>query len=248
MEEEHLSQKMKALSTNTVIQEAIVLLKDMIPNLDQVPSYLRKCHSPVQEMLPQTLISTATPIRNEKIEALRKILLIMHKIKVLQLYQNLWTTYLKAGTGQLMRSSQEPFVYAIDQAIWPKVIKQRVTSKVTSKSAMTETCLNFVQQSLEILRTHLQQYQLELDLKIKQSQDYSFAMQQALENYFEQHLQQLRRQIEHEIQLAHYDYHIGAIKLEYRRHQPNPYQVCSLDLDSLFFDILVFSTWFLFFL
>lgn len=235
MEEEHLSQKMKALTTNTSTQEAMVLLKDMIPNFDQVPPYLRKCHSPVQKMLRQTLISTATPVRKETIEELRKIVLIMYHIKLLQLHQQLWMTYWKAGTGQLIRSSQELFVYATDQAIWPRVIKQRFNSKATSRSVMAETCLNFVQQRLELLHVHLQQYQRELTDKIEQCQHYSSTMQQASENYLEQHLQLLRRQIEHDIQLVHYDYHIGAIKWEYRRHQPNPSEVCSPDLADLFF-------------
>ena len=47
-----------------------------------------------------------------------------------------------------------------------------------------------------------------------------------IETYIEQNLQPLRIEIEHQIELIHYDYHIRALKLEYYRHNPNKYQVC----------------------
>ena len=51
-------------------------------------------------------------------------------------------------------------------------------------------------------------------------------IQKFIETYIEQNLHSLRMEIEHQVELIHYDYHIRALKLEYCRHKPNQYQVC----------------------
>ena len=121
-------------------------------------------------------------------------------------------------------------LYATNKSIWPKEIKTMVQATImqTNQENEYEICFNFVQHYIEVLEQQLQNYQQELNSKVIHCQIYSLTIQKQIEIYIEQNLTELRRQIEHQVELIHYDYHIHAIKLAYLEQQPNPFQVCIL--------------------
>jgi hypothetical protein len=143
----------------------------------------------------------------------------------------LWTTYLKSGMGQLIIPSQAKQFYSTTVPIWPKQIKilsQLTNGKKTDNEH--EFYLKFVHGHLHELDQRLKQFQTELNLKVKNFQGYTLTTQKIIEAYIEQNLQSLRMNIEHQIELIHYDYHIQALKLEYLRHKPNAHQVCFFNM------------------
>ena len=76
------------------------------------------------------------------------------------------------------------------------------------------------------MECRLKTYQNELNIKANNFPGYTLSIQQIIETYIEQNLDRLRMEVEHRVELVHYDYRIRALKLEYFRHQPNEYQVC----------------------
>jgi hypothetical protein len=130
--------------------------------------------------------------------------------------------------GQLIIQQQKQLVaYSTNVPIWPKEIKTMLKSKNIDKTNENQIYLNFVNHHLHELDNQLKQFQTELNLKTNHFQGYTLTMQKMIETYLEQNLHCLHMKIEHEIELIHYDYHIQALKLEYFRHKPNAYQVCS---------------------
>ncbi|CAF1411371.1 unnamed protein product [Rotaria sordida] len=77
---------------------------------------------------------------------------------------------------------------------------------------------------MRILYNQLKQYQAEFNQKINSFQGYTLKLQQLIETYIQQNLSSYRMEIEHKIELIHYDYHIQALKLEYYQQKPNEYQ------------------------
>lgn len=67
---------------------------------------------------------------------------------------------------------------------------------------------------------------MEVNVKAKNFQGFTLAIQKIIEAYIERNLQPFRMEIANQIELIHYDYHIRSLKLEYLRHKPNAYQVC----------------------
>ena len=236
MEADHLSQKLSQLSTritttkNNVADDAS-LLKEIHIDLEKLPDYLTKRNESFQQMLKQLLATTSisTSQHTEKVEELRIIALLIYKTMVIQACQHLWTHYLKAGTGQLiLPSSNEPLPYATNVPLWPKEIKTMVQTKMQiNQDNEYENCFNFVQHYMDELEKQLKKYQHELQTKVHHCKLYSMAMQRQMETYLQQNLTGLRREIEHQVELIRYDYHIHAIKLAYLSHQPNPFQVCT---------------------
>ena len=71
----------------------------------------------------------------------------------------------------------------------------------------------------------LKRSQTELNRKVNQRADYSLAVQEHIERFLEQHLRPWRANIEHQIDLVHYDCCVRALKQEFRRQQPTGHQV-----------------------
>ncbi|CAF1411351.1 unnamed protein product [Rotaria sordida] len=147
---------------------------------------------------------------------------------VIQIYNSLWTTYLKSGTGQLIIQSKEQLNCLTNLHIWPKEIKTIITQKSIKMNATNENeiYMNFISNKLHELDNQLKQYQAELNQKINSFYGYTLKLQQLIETYIQQNMSSFRMEIEHKIELIHYDYYIQALKLEYYRHDPNVYQVC----------------------
>ncbi|CAF1689381.1 unnamed protein product, partial [Adineta ricciae] len=88
-----------------------------------------------------------------------------------------------------------------------------------------EVCLTFVSHVLKELNDHLKHYEIELEtIKASLMIDWTSTIQDRLETYIMNNLYSFRTKMFHQIELIYYDYHIQAIKLEYLRHNPSPYQ------------------------
>ena len=106
MEPAHLSQKLSELSTTTSnVNDNEASLKEIQIDLEKLPDYLIKRNKSFQQVLSQIIstISISKSEHKDKIEELRKITIVTYKMTVIQLYQQLWTHYLKAG----VRSTNE---------------------------------------------------------------------------------------------------------------------------------------------
>ena len=215
---------MGQLSTGT--NENNVLLNDMKHEIEKIPNYLTKQNPSFQQMVQQMQYKITTTVTTNKIEELRQIAILIYKIMVIQTYYLQWSTYLKAGLGQLMVPNNEQRLSLTNVPIWPKVIKKLLPLKDNDKSNGNKFYLNFVHQQLSELNHQLEQYQMALNIKTNNFHGYTLTIQKFIEKYIEQHLQSFRMQIEHEIDLIRYDYHIQALKSEYLRYHPNVYQVC----------------------
>jgi hypothetical protein len=228
---------MNQLSTKaTTTNEKESLLKNNVKvEIEKIPIYLTKRNQSFKQMLYETLSTMKTTATKDNMEELRKIAILIYKIMFIQNYQALWMTYLKSGTGQLLlinQSQEQKLMYPTNLPIWPKemkaIIQQQSSTKKDKKTINeNEICMTFVNNSLHELDTELKKYQIELSIKINHfNGSYTITIQKRIEKYIEENLSSLRMEIEHKIQLVHYDYHIRALKLEYLRHNPNQYQVC----------------------
>ncbi|CAF1006674.1 unnamed protein product [Rotaria sordida] len=134
--------------------------------------------------------------------------------------------YLKSGTGQLIIQSKEQLNCLTNLHVWPKEIKIIIKQKSIKMNATNENdiYINFISNKLHELDNQLKQYQTELNQKIISFYVNPLELQQLIETYIQQNLSSFRMEIEHKIELIHYDYYIQALKLEYYRYNPNEYQ------------------------
>ncbi|CAF3964074.1 unnamed protein product [Rotaria sp. Silwood1] len=224
VEHQILSQKFTQLSITTNKEESATL-KDITDEIIKIPDFLTKRNKSFKQMIHQ-LISTATmEISNKTKEELRQIAILIYKLMFIEINYSLWTTYLKSGTGQLMIQSEKQPNYSTNLPIWPKEIKIMI-QKLVKMNATNENdiYINFISNKLHELDNQLKQYQTELNQKTNSFHGYTLQLQQLIETYIQQNLSSFRMEIEHKIELIHYDYYIEALKLEYYRQNPNEYQ------------------------
>jgi hypothetical protein len=192
-----------------------------------------------------TIASSNKNDHKNNIEALRHIAILIYKRILIQTYQTLWRTYLKSGMGQLIIQSPSQYpstYYPTNMKIWPKEIKAMVqsTTSMNKTSENEDICMAaFVNSKLHQLDHQLKQYETELKIQTTNFNGYTLIIQQMIEAYIEQNLRLFHMEIEHKIELVHYDYHIRALKVEYFRQNPNEYQVCfssrtAIDLLKIF--------------
>ncbi|CAF1164445.1 unnamed protein product [Adineta ricciae] len=227
VDDENLSQQMQQLSTD------VVNINNSLPNeiktkLETIPNYLTKRHKPFIQILHQILSTMKIGTAASNMDDLRKTAISMYKITIIQIYQLLWTTYFKSGTGQLIHQStqNESITYPTNVSIWPNEIRAMLQAIETVKNTNVnhEAYLEFMNSHLHELDNHLKKSQLELNDKIKCFQGYTLTIHTHIGTYLEQHLHSFRMEIEHKIELVHYDYHIHALDLEYCRLNPNIHQ------------------------
>ena len=177
-------------------------------------------------MVYQALLTSGIVDTRDNLENMQKIAMSIYQIMITQIYHLLWTTYLKSGKGQLISSANEQLMYPTNLPIWPTEIKVMIELKDIDQADKNETCLNFVNYQLHELDNQLKQYKTELNIKANDFQGYSLTIQQRVEAYVANHIHPLHMEIEHQMELIQYDYHIRALKLEYLQHKPTIYQVC----------------------
>ncbi|CAF5013944.1 unnamed protein product, partial [Rotaria sp. Silwood1] len=222
-EEQILSQKMAQLSTNATDEQEFII-KSIQNALNKIPIYLAKQNASFQQLLNQAISTIRIEALNSHRDELRDIAILLYKIMLLQIYHRLWTTHLKSGMGQLINDSEKQFIYPTNLQIWSKEIKAILQSIQKNKTNENKMCLNFVRQYISELDHQLKQNQMEWNRKANNFNGYTFIVEKLMEKYIEQNLCSLHMEIEHQIELVHYDYHIQALKQAYDRHHPNEYQ------------------------
>jgi hypothetical protein len=201
-------------------------MKEILVAIEKIPNYLTKGNISFKQMTHQALATMKITSTKDNIVDLQKIALAIYQIMVIQIYHLLWTTYLKSGMGQLIIQPKEQLICSTNLPIWPKEVKTIIQSTNIDQINKNKFCMNFVNHQLHALDNQLKQYQTELNIKANNFQGYSLTLQQMVETYVANNLHSLHVEIEHKIELIHYDYYIEAIELEYFRHNPNTYQVC----------------------
>jgi hypothetical protein len=226
-----MSQLSTQTATNKRQQARIANVQEEI---EKIPDYLTKRNPSLREILHEaaSTMTTLTSIKynSTHIDSLRHVAILIYKIMFIRVHHALWTTYFKSGMGQLITpsSSQAKVSYSTTVSMWPQQLKilAQLTGGKKARNDEHEFYLKFVQNHLYELNRRLNQVQMELNSKVKNFQGYTLILQKRIETYIEQNFQPYRMEIEHQIELIHYDHHIRALKLEYVRHKPNAYQVC----------------------
>ncbi|CAF5038921.1 unnamed protein product, partial [Rotaria magnacalcarata] len=176
MEQQNLSEKMRQLSTNaTHEKDHIKIMKEIRDQLEIVPNCLTKQNISFKEFMRQVLSSIIKAASAEKsnnnnnnnMDELRKIVIVLYKIMIIQTYQYLWKTYFKSGTGQLIIPSEikQKLSCSTTSPIWPKEIKAIVLSSKKDTTNENEICLKFTNGQINALQHQLKQYQQELNIK-----------------------------------------------------------------------------------
>ena len=219
---------MKNLSTRPAIDKESPV-KQILIDVNKLPTYLTKRNESFRQVIHQALSIMGLSAAKDNMDRLRKIAVSIYQMMFIQAYHALWTTYLTSGRGQLIRPSTEQVMYAVNLPIWPKEITRLVRSTKTKGVNEEEVCLQLVEHALHGLAHQLQQYQTELNIKAHTITNYTLTVHKMIETYIRQNLCSFRMNIEHQIELVSYDYHIQALKLEYERQHPTALQVCLFD-------------------
>lgn len=220
--------------TTTTAGNNISLIQEIQTDIDKIPVYLTKRNPSFQEMVHNihlTIKTTGTIIidpTNNK-ECIRKIGLLIYQIMIIQTYHSLWSTYLKSGSGELIITAvNEPKPsYHVNIPIWPNELKALFLAivKIPMKDTENQQYFNFVSEQLQLMDGELNRCRTQLNIFANKFHGYTLQIQNTIKSYIDEHSHSFRMQIKHQIELLHYDYHIGASKLEYIRHRPNPFQV-----------------------
>jgi hypothetical protein len=153
-------------------------------------------------------------------QALGIIARLLYQIMILQMYERLWSTYLKSGMGQLIVPVQRRPSYSTTVPIWPKAVEQ------LSGTEQLEACRKLVQQQLRLIDDRSKHGRTVLQEKIKALPGFTTTIQKKLETYLDKNLASCRRSIEHQSELVHFDYHIRATRLAFLQLKPTKEQVC----------------------
>lgn len=176
--------------------------------------------TPVLEESPDSIIT---------MKDLQDILLLKHKLAVLDLNRALYTTYLKSGTNKLkeddLRYNQSYL------AIWPESLKTTILresdGKLTRKDLNYEKCLNYVQNKLEQFQKESVNYQMELHRKKKDlHSNFTVEMEETINQFIEQYRMNFYRiPIEAKIAIVKHEYDDRLLRREFNLQQPYQPQV-----------------------
>lgn len=145
--------------------------------------------------------------------------LLIHELFMINLQKSLWTTYLRAGTGQLY-IDRTVTNDKINPQIWPIEVQQSMR-KHSIKSTDHTTTLTYVTQYLDGLNKKMEQYQSKLNVKKVQLSVYL----KTIETFVRQTLESARLETEHHIALVQYNYQDRILELKYWQHNPSQKQV-----------------------
>ena len=160
---------------------------------------------------------------------LQDILLLKHKLVVIDLNRSLYTIYLKSGTNKLKENDlryNEMYL-----AKWPESLKTTMLresdGKLTQKDINYERCFNYVQNKLEQFQNESTNYQIELDQKKQHlHSNFTIEMEEIINQFIEQHPMNLYRiTIEAKIAIVKYEYDDRLFRMEFHRQHPYQHQV-----------------------
>jgi len=237
-DEESLSINQKrqlATPTTPDIVSKKIRLDDDVDNQnqkkDEIPEYLKSTNKIFDQILADHSINGFITITNED---LRQLAILKHKIADLNLRKQLWTIYLKSGTGQW--ETQESGKTTVDRRIWPTQLKKIISSPSSnntidiSEESDDDEQKKYetrVQQYLEELNNTMEQYQNEFDKKKNDLMDYyTDDIEKAIEKFVQQHgIRPLQMKLDYKIAILEYDYDMEILEREYLQLKPTEYQV-----------------------
>ncbi|CAF1247515.1 unnamed protein product [Rotaria magnacalcarata] len=201
------------------------MMKNIQEEIKKIPHYLTLENKSFQIIIDQALSMIITmKNRNNQREKLQDIALLVYKMKLILMYHRLWTIYLKSGMGQLIQKSKIQCNYPVDIKIWPKEVKNMLSSRKINKTNEHKICSQFVECHLRKFNDQFEQYHMEWHKQTDHFHGYTYQILQLFENYIKQYLHPISVKIEHIIEVLHCDYHIQAIEHEFNCHNPNEYQ------------------------
>lgn len=146
--------------------------------------------------------------------SLRRIAILMYKIMLIQIYQKLWSTYLKSGT-RILKERESPGI-----KVWPTEVK---SSMMKQTSNADEACLACVNRYLRHLDDRMEYYRDELNtIKGRLCAD-----TQTIQTFVQQGLGFRQLEMEHKVTLVHHDYDDRVLESEYLQQKPSKHQVRS---------------------
>lgn len=208
------NQTEKHSNSNITEQEQAMLTMDF----DSIPDYL--CHSnPGLENKIKCILPTTI-----KLEELRDIAILMHKMMSIGIIQSLWIMYQKSGTGNLPVTLSIG-TNQINRKIWPKQVLALVKRSHTIYADEDNACLMFVNYCLNDLNEKSNQYRHELNIKTSRLHNYTRSLEHNIEKFVEKNLQSLRMEMDEQIALIQYHYTDQIFYRVYLAQNPKENQV-----------------------
>ncbi|CAF2037669.1 unnamed protein product [Rotaria magnacalcarata] len=214
--EKVLSQKLSKLSCSQPRQHQNVKQSYKIPNY---LSNKNECFQKLIKEVSSTIMATTTTASStssQNEQDLRQMAILIHRIKSEQIFQSLWMTYLKSGTGQLK-------IDQIGPPIWPLQVRTIVKQANKAADNQNDACMQLVQERLDEFKTKVQQYEIQINNLKHRLQGNKEAIFRTIETFIQQNQENFRQKMEHKIKLVQYDYNDRALELEFLRQNPSEY-------------------------
>jgi hypothetical protein len=163
------------------------------------------------------------------VEDLRQLAIVKHHIIVTSLDKELWTIYLKVGTGQ-WKTQINSKIKNVDQCVWSTDVQKMVSSKLSSGTAADKNeekmYENEVNEYLKGLNQTIEQYETEFN-EIKNSlMNWTDDMEKEIETFVEQYTIPLfQMNYNYKITVLEYDYNILLLERQYLQLKPTENQV-----------------------
>jgi hypothetical protein len=141
---------------------------------EQIAGYLQATNDIFDEKMTCHIMNNATTIT---MEDLRQFANLRHQIGVVNLDQELWSFYLKLGTGQWKTQESDKIKMMVDRQFWPKQVKEMALSTKSNTIDINKAAAaaideekqklfeNFVHEYLHDLNKSSEQYQAEFNEK-----------------------------------------------------------------------------------
>lgn len=194
----------------------------MTMDFDFIPDYLCNTNPSFENKIKCILPSTI------KLEELRDIAILMHKIMSIGIVQSLWIVYRKSGLGNLPSALQ---INQLDRKVWPIKVQSLLQQSQMRYMDEDEACLIFVNHHLQQMNSQSDHYRHEFNVKTCNLRGgYSPSLEHILEKFIQQGLQYLRMDIEQQIAMVSFDYMDRILERAYSIEEPDHNQVSFFEL------------------
>jgi hypothetical protein len=189
---------------------------------DETPEYLRISNKSFDHAMAHHVMNSAGTFT---VLDLRSLAILKHKIATARIELELWTFYLKLGTGQW--KTQTSAQATVDRRFWTLPVKSSVPSTtVVDEINAQKTYEDVVRHHLADLDQSVQRYQGELTSETTYLLGETSDIEMEIEAFVQCHgAQPARLKIDHTIAVLECDYDVHLIEREYQRLQPNDDQV-----------------------
>lgn len=181
---------------------------------------------------------------------LRQLAILTHQLHVLELEKSLWTTYYQAGTGILLKATENNRL-----KLWPLMLKkimqfERRPTTVSDPDQIPideNECSSFVRDHQRELESEQLKCQQQYDFLKQNCPDWINTIENNLQAFIQKHLQLLRLKYECRMKLVEFDYRQQVLEYSFNLQDPHHEQVTD-DFSVQYFSIerLSFLSFFLF--